>query len=56
MSKDFDGAIFLLVGLIVVLDVMIEGEDELFGIVNLLRANAFKLAHHRRSVVMGHDV
>ena len=35
---------------------MIESKDELFGIVNLFRANALKFLHHRRRVVVRHDV
>src|SRR5262249_48198047 len=54
--ESLDRAIFLLVGLVLVLNVMVEGKDELFGIVNLFCSNRLELAHDRRRVVMGHDV
>src|SRR5581483_4857682 len=51
----FNRAIFLLVGLVLVLNVVVEGEYQLFGIVNLFCANAFELTHHRGGVVVRHD-
>ena len=48
------GAIFGLVRFVFVLNVVIECKNKLFGIVNLLRADALEFLHHRRSVVVGH--
>ena len=45
-GEGFDGAVFLQVGLVPVLDVMVEGENKLTGIANLLCANALELAHN----------
>ncbi len=55
-GEGFDRAVFLLVGFVLILDVVIEREDELLGIVDFLRADALELAHHRRGVVVGHDM
>ena len=49
-------AVFFLVGFVFILNVVIEREDELLGIVDFLRADAFELAHYRRGVVVGHYV
>ena len=56
LGESLDGTVFGQVGVLFVLDIMIEGEDELFGIVNLLRANGLKFLHHRRRVVVRHNV
>ncbi len=46
-GKGLNRSIFLQVGLVLILDVVIEREHELPGIENLLRTNRFELAHHR---------
>ena len=56
LGEGFNGAIFLQVGLVAILDVVIEGEDELLRIVDLLGADRFELAHHGRRVVVSHGV
>ena len=55
-SECFDRTILLQVRFVMILYVMVEGEDELLRVVDLLCANRSEFAHHRRRVVMGHDV
>ena len=54
LGERFDRAVLLLVGFLLVLNIVVESEDELLGIVNLLRADPLELAHDCRRVVMGH--
>ena len=56
MAKASIARYFFRFGFVLILNVVIEGEDQLLGIVNLLRADGLELAHHRRGVVVGHDV
>ena len=55
-GEGFDGPVFLQVSLVMILDVVIEGEDQLLGVVDLRGAYRFEFAHHRRRVVVGHGV
>jgi hypothetical protein len=52
----FDRTILLQVRFVMILYVMVEGEDELFRVVDLLCADRLKFAHHSRRVVMGNNV
>ena len=45
-GKGLDRAVFLQVDLILILDVVIEGKDKLFGLANLFRADCFELTHN----------
>ena len=53
-GEGFDRAIFRSVGFVMVLNIVIEREDRLLGVVDCLRADGFELAHHRRGIVVGH--
>jgi len=50
------GPVLGLVVLAEILDVMIEGEHGLPGVLDLGHAQPLELAHDRRGVVVGHDV
>jgi hypothetical protein len=52
--KALDGLILVQIGILFVLDVVVEGKDQLFGILDLLRADGLKLLHHSRGIVMRH--
>ncbi len=53
-GEALDGPVLLQVRIFLVLDVVIERKDQLLGILDLLRADALELAHHRRGIVMRH--
>ena len=44
----------ILVRFVFVLDIVVQGEDQLVFIFDFLRADAFELGHDGRSVVVGH--
>src|SRR5436305_6385991 len=51
-----DGAILLLIGLVLILNVVIQREYRLLRVVQLLSANCLELRHNRRRVVIGHEM
>ena len=56
LANAFDGLVLLQVRIVLVLDVVIERKNQLLGILDLLRPDGLELLHHRRSVVVRHDV
>ena len=54
--EGFDGPVLFLVSFVFILDVVVEGEDQLLRIMDLLCADAFEFAHDRRGVVVRHHV
>src|SRR5581483_7599066 len=55
-GESLNSAVFLLVGFVLVLNVVVEREYQLFGIMNFFRADSLEFAHHSGSVVVGHHV
>src|SRR5581483_11545219 len=49
-------AIFLLVGLVLVLNIVVKGKDDLLRVMDLLCTDALELAHDGGRVVVGHDM
>ncbi len=54
-GEPFDGLVLVKIRIFLVLNVVIERKHQLPGIVNLLRSDALKFLHHRRSIVVRHD-
>ena len=54
LRETFDGAVFVQIQLVPVLDIVIERKDELSGIPDFLRPDGLELLHHGRSIVMRH--
>src|SRR5215471_12227642 len=55
-GEAFDRVVFLEIGLVMILNVMVEGKDELLGIEDSLGADCLELANHGRGVVMCHHM
>src|SRR5437868_10567640 len=55
-GEGFNGAVFFLVLVTLVLNVVVEGEDRLSRIENFFGANRLKLLHDRGRVVVRHHV
>ena len=55
-GEGFDRGVLRQVGWRLVLDIVIEDEDRLAGILHPRRTDGAELLHHRRGVVVGHDV
>src|ERR1700751_5511553 len=51
-GEAFNRMIFLHIGLVMILNVMVEGKDELLGIEDSLGADCLELANHGRGVVV----
>ena len=47
---------YFLIGFVMILNIVIEREDQLLGIVDRLRTNSFELAHHSRGIVVRHHM
>ena len=50
--EGFDGAIFSLIDFVVILNIVIKREYQLFGIVDRRRTDRLELAHHGRGIVV----
>ena len=54
--EGFDGAIFSLIDFVVILNIVIKREYQLFGIVDRRRTDRLELAHDGRGIVVRQDM
>ena len=55
-GEGFDRAILPLIGFVVILNIVIKREYQLFGVVDSRRTDTFELAHHCRGIVVRQDM